>query len=53
MNRWASRLTPEQRAEVKTRVASWPPLTEQQREQVRTLFDGHDITNEQVAAPRA
>jgi Spy/CpxP family protein refolding chaperone len=51
MNRWASRLTPEQRAEVKARVSTWPKLTEQQREQVRTLFDGHDFTNEQAAAP--
>jgi Spy/CpxP family protein refolding chaperone len=53
MNRWASRLTPEQRAEVKARVSTWPKLTEQQREQVRTLFDGHDFTNEQAAAPSA
>lgn len=44
MNRWASHLTPEQRTEAKTRVASWPKLTEQQREKVRTLFDGYDLT---------
>jgi hypothetical protein len=26
--RWTSRLTPEQRADIKDRVATWPPLTE-------------------------
>jgi hypothetical protein len=39
-----ARMTPEQHAEVKARVASWPRLTEAQREHVRALFDGHDFT---------
>jgi uncharacterized protein DUF3106 len=39
-NRYAQRLTPEQRAEVKARVAAWPPLTEDQREKIRILFAG-------------
>jgi hypothetical protein len=33
-------LTPEQRAEIRARVATWPPLTEAQREAVATLFAG-------------
>jgi hypothetical protein len=34
----SDRLTPEQRAEVRARVATWPPLTEVQRVQVAALF---------------
>jgi hypothetical protein len=32
------RLTPEQRAHVRAAVAGWPPLTEEQRAKVATLF---------------
>jgi hypothetical protein len=34
--RRTGRLTPEQRADIKARVATWPPLT--QRAQVTVLF---------------
>jgi mono/diheme cytochrome c family protein len=36
--RRTDRLTPEQRAQVRARVATWPPLTEVQRAQVAALF---------------
>jgi len=36
--RRTDRLTPEQRAQVRATVATWPPLTEAQREAVRVLF---------------
>jgi hypothetical protein len=34
------RLTPEQRAEVKARVSTWPKLTEAEREKIRVIFAG-------------
>ena len=38
-----SRLTAEQRAEVKATVATWPKLTEAKREKIRALFDGYEF----------
>jgi hypothetical protein len=38
------RLTPEQRAEIKARVATWPPLTEEKRAKLAILF-GNRIGN--------
>jgi hypothetical protein len=37
------RLTAEQRAEIKAKVATWPRLTEAQREAIRALFEGHEF----------
>jgi hypothetical protein len=39
--RRTDRLTPEQRAEIKARVAPWPPPTEAQRAKVAILFAGY------------
>jgi hypothetical protein len=36
--RRTDRLTPEQRADIKARAATWPPLTEAQRAQFAILF---------------
>jgi hypothetical protein len=36
--RRTERLTPEQRAEIRAAVAKWPPLSQEQRAKVATLF---------------
>ena len=38
--RSTDRLTPEQRAEIRAAVATWPPLTEARPAKVATLFAG-------------
>ena len=39
VNHWTGRVTPEQRAEVRVAIATWPPLTEAQRVKIAALFE--------------
>lgn len=48
--RRTDRLTPEQRAQVRATVATWPKLSEAKREKIRTLFApyGDRLTGDQL-----